>query len=211
MPTAIIWGAGSTIAKAVATQLRAQDWTIIGVSRHPEDIEALVDHAFHADVSRDHDVQAAVLSSSYEIDSADLFLYAAGDITATPTADLDPDTWQRIINANLTGAYLTAHRSLPLLAEDAHLMFIGAVSERMRLPRLGAYAAAKAGLEAFADALRKEERRKKVTVIRPGAVATPFWDKVPMNVPKDAASPEKVAGRIITAYQEGKTGQLDLT
>jgi hypothetical protein len=50
-----------------------------------------------------------------------------------------------------------------------------------------------------------------VTVVRPGAVATPFWDKVPMRLPKDAATPEKVAGRILQAYVDGQSGTLDLT
>lgn len=211
MPTAIIWGASGAIATAVATQLTAQNWTVVGVSRHPEDIEHIVQHAICADVSRDHEVQKAIYEAGIAVDDINLMLYAAGDIAAATTASLTPTDWQRIINANLTGAFLTTHHSLPLLAENSHIIFIGAVSERMRLPRLGAYAAAKAGLEAFADALRKEERRKKVTVVRPGAVATPFWDKVPMTMPKDAAPPEKVAKRIIDAYTEGHSGQLDLT
>jgi NAD(P)-dependent dehydrogenase (short-subunit alcohol dehydrogenase family) len=100
---------------------------------------------------------------------------------------------------------------LPLLADDAALIYIGAVSERLRLPGLSAYAAAKAGLEAFADSLRKEERKRQILVVRPGAVATPFWDKVPMKLPKDAASAQKVSKRIVEAYNEGMSGVLDLT
>jgi short-subunit dehydrogenase len=88
---------------------------------------------------------------------------------------------------------------------------LGAVSERLRLPKLSAYAAAKAGLEAFVEALRKEERRRQVMLVRPAAVATPLWDKVPMSLPTNAPSPEKVAKRILKAYHEGHTGQLDLT
>jgi len=49
-----------------------------------------------------------------------------------------------------------------------------------------------------------------VTVVRPGAVKTTFWDKVPMKIPPDAASPEKVALKIIAAYQAGHQGNLDL-
>jgi len=40
--------------------------------------------------------------------------------------------------------------------------------------RLSAYAATKSGLEAFADSLRKEQRKRRVLVVRPGAVATPL-------------------------------------
>lgn len=210
MKTAMIWGAGGTIAQALTHQLAAQEWTIIGISRHPDKIENDVAHAFEADVANDYQVQKAVMSASYETDQVDLWIYAAGDIMASAAAEMDPDAWQRIIAANLTGAYLSLHRSLPLLAEDAHIVFIGAVSERLQLPRLSAYAAAKAGLEAFAEAVRKEERRKKVMVVRPTAVDTPFWDKVPMRKPKDAASPENVATKILEAVADGHTGRLDL-
>ena len=140
-----------------------------------------------------------------------LWIYAAGDIVSARVEAMVPEYWQRIIDANLTGAYLATHYSQPLVAADAHLFYLGAVSERLRLPGLSAYAAAKAGLEAFADALRKEQRGRRVTVVRPGAVATPFWDKVDMRLPKDAAPPNKVAKRILQAYEEGHSGTLDLT
>ena len=41
-------------------------------------------------------------------------------------------------------------------------------------------------LEAFAEALGKEERTRKVLVVRPGAVDTPLWQKVSMRLPKGA-------------------------
>lgn len=81
----------------------------------------------------------------------------------------------------------------------------------MRLPGLAAYASAKAGLEAFAETLRKEQRKRRVTVVRPGAVATAFWDKVPLQLPKDAMTPEQVAQRMTQAYHDGHKGTLDLT
>lgn len=121
-----------------------------------------------------------------------------------------PQDWDRIISANLSDVFYTYHHSLPLLDEGAHIFLIGAVSERLRLPGLAAYAAAKAGLEAFAEALSKEDRNKRITVVRPGAVATSFWDKVPLRLPKDAAPPEKVAEKIYEAYQSGHKGHLDL-
>ena len=51
---------------------------------------------------------------------------------------------------------------------------------------------------------------RQVILVRPGAVATSFWDKVPMRLPKNAATPEKVAERIVTAHAEGYEGVLDL-
>jgi short-subunit dehydrogenase len=80
----------------------------------------------------------------------------------------------------------------------------------LRLPGLSAYAAAKAGLEAFAEVVRKETRRK-VSVVRPAAVATRFWEKVPFKLPPHHLQADDIARRILEAYQEGSQGPLDLS
>lgn len=208
--SALIWGANGGIGRALLQQLVAAGWTVAAISRDAAATAVLTPHSFSADLNYDLSVQTAVMEANYALGQIDLWVYAAGDIIAAPVQKMTPDEWERIIQANLSDAYLATHRSLPLLADNAHLFFLGAVSERLRLPALSAYAAAKAGLEAFAESLRKEERRKRITVVRPGAVATSFWDKVPLRLPKDAASPEKVAAKIIAAYDERHSGFLDL-
>ena len=52
-----------------------------------------------------------------------MFVYAAGDISGAKIDEMEMDSWRRILDANLTGAFLTAHHSLPLLTPDAHLFF----------------------------------------------------------------------------------------
>ena len=208
--TALIWGVNGGIGRAIATELKHAGWTTIGICRQPTEMEGLVDHVLAADVSREFEVQTAVRAASLEVDQIDLWIYAVGDIETTAVADLDTESWQRQLDANLTGPFLATKHSLPLLADDAHLVYLGAVSERLKLPKFSAYVAAKAGLEAFVTSLQKELRGKKITLVRPGAVATPFWDKLPLRLPKDAAPPEKVAKRILAAYEEGHSGQLDM-
>lgn len=210
MKTAIVFGANGGIGRALLAALSAQDWTTVGFSRHEEAVEGLATHSFYADVAEPFSVQKAVQAAAYEVSDVNLFIYTAGDIISSTVEDMNPDVWRRIMDANLNGAYLATHYSLPLLAPDAHLMFVGAINERLRLPGLSAYAAAKAGLEAFGEALRKEQRKRKITVVRPVAVDTPLWEKVPMRLPKDAPPATKVAGRMLAAYDEGHTGLLDL-
>lgn len=211
MSQAMIWGAAGGIGQALTTELLARNWQVAAVAREAASLVDVVEQQIEADFADDFSVQNAALSAGYEISAVNLWIYAAGDIVASPVDEMGPNAWQRVIDANLSGAYRATHYSLPLLAADAHLVYLGAVSERLRLPGLSAYAAAKAGLEAFAEALRKEQRGRRVTVVRPGAVETPFWDKVPMRLPKAAAPPEKVAKRILEAYDNGHSGLLDLT
>jgi short-subunit dehydrogenase len=90
------------------------------------------------------------------------------------------------------------------------VVFLGAVSERMRLPGLSTYPAAKAGLEAFAEALHKEELKRRVVVVRPGAVNTAFWQKAPFKMPGSALSPDALAEKVPEAVNAGHQGVLDL-
>ncbi len=210
MKTAMIWGAGGGIGGALTSALAAGEWKLTAVARGPQVGVHPTAHLLEADFSNAWEVEQAVQGAAMEVEKVDLWIYCAGDITAEKVQEMEPETWARILDANLSGAYLALHHSMPLLAEDAVLVLIGAVSERLRLPGLSAYAAAKAGLEAFADALAKEERKKRVILVRPGVVETRFWEKVPFQQPKDAAPPEKVAARILGAVRDGHAGRLDL-
>lgn len=200
----MIWGAAGGIGRALTQSATERGYQVIALSRTGSDVDGN-GAALDVDVSRPYSVQAAVAAAARVTDTVDLWVYCVGDITAEDTETMQLATWQRIVDANLTGAYLAAHYSLPLLAPNGHLIFVGAVNERLRLPGLSAYAAAKAGLEAFADALRKELRGRRVAVVRPVAVNTPFWDKVPMNMPRDAGTPDEAAARILAVYDAGET------
>jgi NAD(P)-dependent dehydrogenase (short-subunit alcohol dehydrogenase family) len=209
MKTALIWGAAGGIGRAIARQLSKETWQILAACRRPESLANLADFVYDVELSDPFSVQSAVTSISQEVSEVDLWVYAAGDIASLRINEMSPFDWQRILQANLNGAFLATHYSWPLLSDQAHLFYLGAVSERMRLPGLSAYAAAKAGLEAFADVVRKESRRK-VTVVRPGAADTPFWNKVPFKLPPHHLTADEVAARILQAYSEGHQGQLDL-
>lgn len=210
MKTAMVWGANGGIGAALVERLADEGWTIVGLARDPEAVTDRATEVIEADVADYDSVRRAVEKASESVDTVDLWIYAVGDITSERTADMTPGDWERILTANLTGAYLGVHASLPLMADDAHMVLLGAVSERLRLPGLGAYAAAKAGLEAFADVLRKEERGRRVTVIRPKAVDTSLWEKVPFSVPRGAMDPQALAERVLEAHREGDSGVLDL-
>jgi NAD(P)-dependent dehydrogenase (short-subunit alcohol dehydrogenase family) len=191
------------------SQLVSGGWQVTGVGRRATDLIGLGVRAFEADFSSPSAVQATVLAIGQESGPFDWYVYAAGDILVQPVQGLRVEDWQKILNANLNGAFYTAQASLALLGGGAAMAFVGAQHERMRLPGLAAYAAAKAGLEALAEVLRKETRRK-VLVVRPGAVRTAFWQKVPFKLPPSAMSAEELAEKLLLAYEEGAQGVLDL-
>jgi|YNPNPStandDraft_1061719.scaffolds.fasta_scaffold00167_9 NAD(P)-dependent dehydrogenase (short-subunit alcohol dehydrogenase family) len=208
--TALIWGAGGGIGGALGRLLRAEGWQVIAVARGLNGIEEFAPLAFEADFGNPTMVQTTVTAIAQQVDTVDWWIYTAGDIVAAQVREMTPEAWRRILDANLTGVYHTVHFSLPLLSSQAPLYLLGAVNERMRLPGLSAYVAAKAGLEALAEVLRKELRRT-VVVVRPAAVNTPLWNKVPFKLPSNAMTPEALAERMLQAYMQGmKDGLMDV-
>ncbi len=210
MRTAMVWGGSGGIGSALVKHLVDADWTVLSVARDPGAVTYLTSEVVAADVADPKSVAQAAEQAKDLVEDVDLWIYAVGDIASVKVGEMSPDDWRRILTANLSGAYLAAHYSMPLLSENAHIVFLGAVSERLHLPGLAAYASAKAGLEAFADVLRKEQRGRRVTILRPKAVNTPLWEKVPFSMPHGALEPEELAARVLEAYQEGHKGVLDL-
>lgn len=210
MKHALIWGAAGGIGKALTEKLVNEDYSVVAVSRHPDETKKITPHSIATDVSVPSQVRAAIYQARSVSDNFDLFIYSAGEIASIKNADMTEKDWQRILDANLTGAFLTAQASLPILTPEAKFVFIGAIHERLRLPGLSAYAAAKAGLDAFAETLRKETRRR-VLVVRPGAVNTSFWSKVPFSMPKNALEPDALADRIYESLESDSSDSfLDL-
>jgi len=209
MKTAMVWGASGGIGAALVKQLVDAGWAVLSVARDPGAVTHPTSKVVAADVQDPHSIQEAVQRAKDLVEQVDLWIYAVGDITSASVEDMVLEDWERILAANLSGAYLAAHHSLPLLATDAHMVFLGAVSERLHLPGLAAYASAKAGLEAFVDVLRKEQRGRRVSVVRPKAVETDLWEKVPFSVPHGAMKPEDLAERVLHAYEEEHSGVLN--
>ena len=74
---------------------------------------------------------------------------------------------------------------------------MGSLNGRVSIPYLGPYAASKHALEALSDALRVELRNWGICVslIEPGDIATPIWDKsfAAADALEAEAAPEGVA------------------
>lgn len=210
MPDAVIWGASGGIGRALVALLKDEGWRVFAAARREEAVPESADFHCFFDAHRPDTVRDAAMFIAQQTDGADLMVYAAGGIAAATIDALSPQDWSQVLSANLTGPYLVAHYALNLLREDGHTVFIGAYVDRVTLPKFGAYATAKAGLETLASVLQKEHRRLRFTVVRPPAVATSFWDNVPFNMPKNALTAEAVAQAIIEHHRNGSKGPLDL-
>ncbi len=210
MPQALIWGASGGIGSALVRTLKSAGWHVYAAAREESRIPPKADlmSAFRAD--SEYSIQATVARIAYESSELDLVVYAAGGLQAATVSDLSAADWQAVLDANLTGAYLCAKHSLPLLKADGHMLFMGAYTDKITLPRFAAYAGAKAALETFVAVLAQENRRQKFTLVKVGAVDTPFWHSVPFALPKTALSAESVAAQLLEHFNSGHGGVLEL-
>lgn len=210
MPEALIWGASGGIGGALLTRLNGEGWRVFGAARDESRIPSAADLTLHFEASSLYSFKEAALRVAYESSGLDLVVYAAGSMAAGTVEQIGEGDWMAVMDANLTGAVRAAQVSLPLLKAGGHMMFIGAYVEKISLPKFAAYAAAKAGLEPLVTVLSKEHRKHRFTLVRPGAVDTPFWRNVPFSLPKNAVQPQVVAEAVVARYKEDSSGMLDL-
>lgn len=210
MPDALIWGASGGIGGALVRMLKQQGWRVLAVARSISSVPTGADITLSFDADQPDTFRQVGLELVHETKGIDLAVYAAGTLRADLLRKQDADDWATTMSSNLTGAYLAASHSVHLLNEGGQFVVIGAYVDHLMLPKMGAYAAAKAGLESMIAILAKEQRKHRFTIVRPGAVNTRFWDNAPFKMPGDAKPPEQVAQAIIDHHLAGGDGDLNL-
>jgi len=90
------------------------------------------------------------------------------------------EEFRRQLEVNVVGQLVVTRAFLPQLrAARGRIVNMSSFSGRIAVPYSGPYAASKHALEAMSDALRVELRRFGISVslIEPGSVQTPIWNK----------------------------------
>ena len=103
---------------------------------------------------------------------------AATNPVMGPLLDTDPAAWQKILDVNLTGAWLTirqAARRMVRMGKGA-VVVMTSIAGLDPIPGLGAYSVSKAGLIGLTKALAKElaPGGVRVNAVAPGLIETRF-------------------------------------
>ena len=180
----VVTGASRGIGRAIALAMCEAGYTVIGLGRDSAALAetgALAANAagsfapLAADL-RDPDLADRVTAAAGGQVSA--LVHAAGDLRAGEFRPQDAE-WLAQVNylapARLTAALLSA-----LAQAQGDVVFVNSTQALGAKGGFGPYAASKAALRAFADALREEAGPLgvRVTSIFPGSVATQMQDKV---------------------------------
>ena len=110
----------------------------------------------------------------------------AGVAVPGPVEAIDLDALRRQFEVNVVGQVAVTQAFLPMLrAARGRVVFMSSIGARRGLPYLSPYNASKAAIGIVGDSLRQEMRPfgVGVSVIEPGAIATPMWGKGQAEAP----------------------------
>ena len=138
-------------------------------------------------------------------------IVAAGIVAFGDLVDTDDVVVEELFLTNAMGPIWLAKRVAPLLAaSQGFFVNLSGVVAEAPMPGMAAYSASKAAAAAATEAIRREFRRMKVTVIdvRPphtetGLATRPLAGEAP-KMPQ-GLEPATVAERVVTAIERGDT------
>lgn len=184
---AFITGAGSGIGEAAALLLAKEGAKIAALDHKQENSEKIVEKIqqaggvaipIAADISQPDLMQQAIQKTIAQFGYIDIVFANAGiNGVWAPIEELAPEEWNKTINTNLTGTFLTIKYAVPYLKRQGGSVIItSSVNGTRVFSNTGAtaYSCTKAAQVALAKMLALElaDHRVRVNVICPGAIAT---------------------------------------
>jgi NAD(P)-dependent dehydrogenase (short-subunit alcohol dehydrogenase family) len=110
----------------------------------------------------------------------DILVNNAGISAPGNLATLTLEDWRRVLEVNLTGAFLCAREAFKAMRRQGggRIINIGSVSARVPRPHSAPYTTSKFALEGLTRALALDGRRHgiAVSILHPGNTATPIWE-----------------------------------
>lgn len=192
---AIITGAGRGIGAELAKDFAKAGANIMLVSRTQSDLDkvaneikefapeqTIVGHA--CDVSNVEAVQAMVDEAEKLFGNIDILVNNAGINKKMPFLDVDLDTWQSIININLTGQFIVAQTVAKKMAESGKggsIVSMASVGGFIALQNTSPYCASKGGILQMTRVMASDlaPYHIRVNAICPGFIDTGLLENNP--------------------------------
>lgn len=186
----LVTGAGDGIGRAAALAFAKRGATVILLGRTIEKLEAVYDeieasggptpaiYPLHLRGACAEDYQQLAATLEQEFGKLDGLLHNASELGQRRTiAQTTPDSWNEVIQVNLTAGFLLTQALLPLMAqaEAGSIVFTSSSVGRKGRAFWGAYSVSKFGTEGLMQILADEEfdlNGTRVNSINPGATNT---------------------------------------
>ncbi len=188
MKTALVTGAGSGLGALAAQRLAAAGWAVVAAD---VDDAGLAKTAFRSPTMhvRRCDVAdaAAVEELATEVGPLDRVVHAAGISILGTALDQPLEELERIWRVDFLGTVHVARATVPRLRERGELVLFSSLAGWIPSPRLSAYAAAKAAINAYAQVLARENPEVTIRCVCPSQVDTPQFRKIAAEDPAAVA------------------------
>lgn len=202
---AIVTGASKGLGRAIAKRLATEKIHVIACARNYDQLVTLAEESpkqilpFKCDVSDSSQVQSLIAYTIEQKGQLDYLINNAGLGCFNSIDKLSEDDWDKMININLKGSFLTCKYAIPYLkATKGHIINISSIAGSVPFINGGGYSVSKAGLNMLSETLSLElkQHEVKVTTISPGSIKTDF------HHPKEyALEPEQVADTVWTVIR----------
>jgi NAD(P)-dependent dehydrogenase (short-subunit alcohol dehydrogenase family) len=182
---ALITGAGSGIGRAIAERFVGAGARIAAADIDAQAAEgtahAVGGVALSVDVADEASVQAGIDACMEQFGRLDIAVANAGVLHLSPGVDTDLRAWQRVLDVNLTGAFLTARAAARTLVAQGHggrIILTSSLFGTRGGAENAAYSASKFGVVGLAECLAAELAADAITVnaVCPGQVDTPMME-----------------------------------
>lgn len=200
---AVVTGAARGIGYACAERLHASGakvslWDMDGAALADAAKKLAGAHTASVDITNENSVAAAATAASEALGKVDILVNNAG-ITGPnrKTWEFTPEEWRRVIDVDLTGAFLCSRALVPGMMERRYgrIVNMASVAGKEGNPNAAAYSSAKAGLIGLTKSLGKELATENIMVncVTPAAAETDLFkqmteehiaymrSKIPMN------------------------------
>ena len=196
----LITGAASGMGRAIARLFAQEGAKLALIDRDERGLRAISDElgmvGEPCDVADRAATSRAVSAAGAHLGGLDGVISAAGILDIIPIAELDPESWDRMLAVNATGPFNIVKAALPFLqaAQSATIVTIASVSALMPMPGTAGYSASKAAAAMFTKAIAMDLGPKiRANSICPGVIVTEMTRYLWENPEHAARAAERVA------------------
>lgn len=173
----VITGGGSGIGADMALAFAQSGALVTITGRRESALQAVADQHSHLDSAVvDVTDEAAMVALFERIGRVDIVIANAGVAESAPFAKTSFEQWQRMLNVNLSGVFLTLREGLKQLNDGGRLIAVASTAGLKGYAYVGAYCAAKHGVVGLVRSLAAETATRNITVnaLCPGFTDTPL-------------------------------------
>ena len=203
---ALITGGGSGIGAAVARRLAQRGWELGLMGRRAEPLEALAQEvgglALAADTSDPDEVESAVSAVVGRHGHLDALVCSAGAGASGTVGEQTVERWNRVIQTNLTGAFLVCRAALAHLVErSGSVVTVSSLAGLRASPASAAYSASKAGLIMLTRSIALDygPQGVRANCVCPGWIRTDMADGVMDELAAQSGTDREGAYRLAMA------------